>query len=189
MKMLNKARLKREFRTQVCESRTRLYRTAYSWCHNPDLADDLVQQTICKALEKYSQLRDIKALNGWLFTILYRCFINQKRFNREVPLVEDDYQTQDQTPDMAAGSARTVERVRAAISTLSLAQRQAITLVDLEGFSYAEVASILDIPVGTVMSRLSRGRRVLHKRLIGLKPETQQMKNDEKITSRVRIIK
>ena len=86
MKLMSKIKRKREFRILISESRPRLYRTAYSWCHNPDLADDLVQQTLYKALENYSQLRELKALNGWLFRILYRCFVNQKKFNREVAL-------------------------------------------------------------------------------------------------------
>ena len=59
-------------------------------------------------------------------------------------------------------------RVRRAVGTLPLAQRQVVTLVDLEGFSYASVAEILDIPVGTVMSRLSRGRRALRDRLLDM---------------------
>lgn len=177
MKLLSKIKRKRDFRLLISESRPRLYRTAYSWCHNPDLADDLVQQTLYKALENYSQLRELKALNGWLFRILYRCFVNQKKYNREVALDDSMLGVEDYTPEIAAGAAHIVLKVRSAISTLSLEQRQAITLVDLEGFTYAEVAKILDIPVGTVMSRLSRGRKKLLDRLISLKNQKEKTGN------------
>lgn len=184
MKLLDKIRRKKDFRTQVCESRTRLYRTAYSWCHNPDLADDLVQQTICKALEKHAQLRELSALNGWLFRIMYRCFVDQKRYNRETPFDESVMGIDEYTPYEATREANLVTRVRTALSTLSIDQRQVITLVDLEGFTYAEVAEIIDIPVGTVMSRLSRGRRALHKKLIPFKAE-----QDDLASARVRRLK
>ena len=184
MKILEKVRRKKEFRARDCESRNRLYRTAYSWCHNPDLADDLAQQTICKALEKYAQLRDMKALDGWLFRILYRCFVDQKRFNRETPLEESHMSVDYFTPDEAVREANIVLRVRGALSQLSVEQRQVITLVDLEGFTYAEVAKIIEVPVGTVMSRLCRGRRALHQKLIPVKSE-----QDEIASARVRRLK
>ncbi len=70
------------------------------------------------------------------------------------------------TPEHATHEDQVAQRVRKAVATLPLAHRQVVTLVDLERFSYAAVAQILDIPVGTVMSRLSRGRRALRERLL-----------------------
>lgn len=169
MEFINNIRRKREFRGKICASRPRLYRTAFAWCHDPDLADDLVQQTICNALENYSQLRELEALNGWIFRILARCLADHGRAVREICSDTELLGVDEYSPDIAAADQQIVSRVRLAIKRLPLEQRQVVSLVDLEGLSYAEVASALDIPVGTVMSRLSRGRRVLHRRLIAVK--------------------
>ncbi|MEH6543613.1 MAG: RNA polymerase sigma factor [Porticoccaceae bacterium] len=171
MGILSQLGRKQEFRHQVSASRPRLYRTAYSWCHNPDLADDLVQQTICVALQKYAQLRDLDALNAWLFTIMARCLADYWRSADEVPTEMEFSPVDDFSPEDAAREDEIVVRVRRAVSRLPMEQRQVLTLVDLEGFAYAEVAGILEIPVGTVMSRLSRGRNTLHKRLLTVKRE------------------
>lgn len=169
MEVISRIRRKRDFRKQVTASRQRLYRTAYAWCHDPDLADDLVQQTMCNALQNYAQLRDMEALNGWLFRIMARCLADHRRFSREVSVEQDDIAVDDYSPERAASDQEIVNNVRNAVKLLPLEQRQVVSLVDLEGFAYAEVANVLDIPVGTVMSRLSRGRRALHRRLLAAK--------------------
>ena len=184
MEFINQIRRKREFRNSVCESRSRLYRTAFAWCHDPDLADDLVQQTVCNALQNYTQLRDLEALNGWLFRIMARCLADHGRVTREIRGDVETMGVDEYSPEIAAGDQQIVSRVRLAVKKLPLEQRQVVSLVDLEGLSYAEVAGVLDIPVGTVMSRLSRGRRVLHRRLIAVR--NIKVNHDQQVVRRIK---
>jgi RNA polymerase sigma-70 factor (ECF subfamily) len=148
------------------ESRGRLYRIAYSWCHNPALADDLVQETLTKALKYSDQLRDPNTIRSWLYKILTNCWRDHFRRNRETVDIDDvvlvdDHDAQDHQERMEV-----VEKVRAGIATLPVGQRQVLTLVDLEGCSYIEVAEILEVPIGTIMSRLCRARRALKEALL-----------------------
>ncbi len=166
MRILEGINQKRLFRTILTNSRDRLYRMAYSWTHDPALADDLVQQTCYQALRKQKHLRDIEAADSWLFRILANCLADHHRARREVLGADDMVIVERWTPERATHEDQVAQRVREAVGTLPLAQRQVVTLVDLESFSYASVAQILDIPVGTVMSRLSRGRRALRERLL-----------------------
>jgi RNA polymerase sigma-70 factor (ECF subfamily) len=165
MNVLKGINQKRVFRNILCNSRPRLYRMAYSWTHNPALADDLVQQTCLKALRNQRSLRDMEAADSWLFRILANCLSDHYRTHREVLSGEELVAIDSRTPERSAREEQVARRVRRAVASLPLPHRQVITLVDLEGFAYATVAQILDIPVGTVMSRLSRGRRALRERL------------------------
>lgn len=146
-----------------------LYRMAYAWCHDTALADDLVQETLGRALARRGQLRDARALKGWAMKILHHCWIDHLRHRREFDDWEslaDSHDTGSETPEQCCDRTRIVACVRAAVARLPMAQREVLTLVDLEEFSYAEVAGILGIPVGTVMSRLSRGRAALKQLLL-----------------------
>lgn len=156
----------RESRNQLEQSRARLYRVAYSWCHNAALADDLVQETLMKAYRKSDQLRDPKAGQAWLFSILSNCYNDHYRRNRETEDVDNVTLVDDTTPETETDQLQIVDKVRKAVATLSEGQRQVMTLVDLEGFSYIEVSQILAIPIGTVMSRLCRARNALKERLL-----------------------
>jgi DNA-directed RNA polymerase specialized sigma24 family protein len=82
-------RQRRSFKKMVGSARTRLYRMAYSWTHDPYLADDMVQQTLCKALNNQRQLRDMAAADAWLFRILANCLKDHYRAKREVLLGDD----------------------------------------------------------------------------------------------------
>ena len=166
MALLDGLLKRRAFRAALAQSRERLYRTAYAWCHDPHLAEDLVQQALCKALQSQEQLKDIAAVEAWLFRILSNCLTDYRRSRREVLTGEDIEVVDPRTPEHEAREQEIVQRVRTAVAALPVEQRQVVTLVDLEGFTYASVAEILDIPVGTVMSRLCRGRRVLREKLI-----------------------
>jgi len=168
MGILSGINQKRLFRTILANGRGRLYRMAYSWTHDPALADDLVQQTCYQALRKQRHLRDIDAADAWLFRILANCLADHHRARREVLAGDDLLMVDKWTPEHATQEDQIAQRVRKAIAGLPLAHRQVVTLVDLEGFSYASVAQILDIPVGTVMSRLSRGRGALREHLLEL---------------------
>lgn len=159
---------------QLQQIRPRLYRLAYSWSHNAALAEDLVQETLIKALKNNAQLREPALLNSWLFSILANCMRDHYRQYREMDDIEEleDYRyAHENTPEQAHSQAQIVAQVRDAVASLPLGQRQVLTLVDLEELSYIEVASILDIPIGTVMSRLCRARQAIKLLLIGLAPQ------------------
>ena len=154
--------LKSEFSAR----RNKLYRIAYSWCHDAALADDLVQETIYKALKNASRLRDVETIDTWLYRILFNCwqdFLRIKGRNVEFVEMHDDEQL-DQTESYQ--QSQIVERVRASIEQLPLPLREVVTLADFAGFSYAEIAEIIEVPIGTVMSRLFRARQNLKQQLL-----------------------
>ncbi len=155
----------RQARKNLEAHRARLYRIAYAWTHSPALADDLVQETLTKALTKSEQLRDPAAASAWLYSILSNCYTDHFRRQRATEELDEETLTHDATPEHESGRQQIIGRVRAAITKLSEGQRQVLTLVDLEGFSYIEVAQILSIPIGTVMSRLCRARSALREHL------------------------
>jgi RNA polymerase sigma-70 factor (ECF subfamily) len=157
---------RRAFRRLVANNRERLYRMAYAWTGNPHLADDLVQQTLLKALGNQKQLRDISAAGGWLFRIMANCLTDYRRAKREFLSGENLEIIDKATPETRLKEEQLIQKVRQAVQKLPINHRQVVTLVDLEEFSYASVAQILDIPVGTVMSRLCRGRRALREELL-----------------------
>lgn len=161
----------RETQNALQEARMRLYRVAYSWCHSAALADDLVQETLTKALQKSSQLRDPKARDAWLFTILANCYRDHFRKQRDMDDIDEIEISFDETPETESSRSEVVKKVRMVIARLPEGQRQVVTLVDLEGFSYVEVAQILQVPIGTVMSRLCRARNAMKTMLI---PEFQE---------------
>lgn len=159
---------------QLEQIRPRLYRLAYSWSHNAALAEDLVQETLIKALKNNDQLRDAALLNSWLFSILANCLRDHFRQYREMEDIEEleDYRyAHEDTPENVHSQAQIISRVRDAVAKLPLGQRQVLTLVDLEELSYIEVATILDIPIGTVMSRLCRARQAMKSLLAELAPQ------------------
>lgn len=145
----------------------RLYRMAYSWCHDPHLAADLVQDTLAKALKKERQLRDHAALKGWLFAILVNSWRDHCRRHRD-SVDPDGLDFCDEAGSEAElERTETLERVRGAVAALGADHREVLTLVALEGMAYDEVARALGIPIGTVTSRLCRARAILRKRLGG----------------------
>lgn len=164
-----------EFKQALENSRPRLFRVAYSWTHDAALADDLVQDTLTKAWQKREQLRDADAQDAWLFTILTNCFRDNYRRHRETEDIDEIDIACDYCLETEHIKSELVSRVRSAIKRLPEGQRQVVTLVDLEGFSYVEVAEILSIPSGTVMSRLCRARGALKSMLLSdLTPPVQE---------------
>lgn len=171
MEFFNLFSQSRELRQALEQSRARLYRMAYAWCHNATLADDLVQETLTKALRKSNQLRDPKARDAWLFSILTNCYRDHFRRHRDMDDIDEIEISHEITPESESSRAEIASMVRAAIARLPQGQRQVVTLVDLEGFSYVDVARILDVPIGTIMSRLCRARNALKGALL---PEMHQ---------------
>lgn len=158
-----------------------LYRTALRMTRNPQDAEDLVQETYYRAFRSAHQFQPGTNLRAWLFKILTNSFINQYRKRARNPQstslddVEDFYLYNHLVdsgvqPDSIDPEATVIDRfaeadVIQALEQLPLEFRQVVLLADVEGFAYKEIADIVGIPVGTVMSRLHRGRRRLQKQL------------------------
>ena len=150
-----------------------LYGTALRLTRRPADAEDLVQETFLKAFRAEAQFERGTNLKAWLFTILHNTFRNQRRHDVRNP-VDVDSETVEQAADVA-GQEQTPEQLltrdtldadlQAALDALPEAFRQAVWLRDVEEFSYAEIARIVGVPIGTVMSRISRGRKLLYERL------------------------
>jgi RNA polymerase sigma-70 factor (ECF subfamily) len=173
-------------RERLEQHRQRLYRIAYSWTHSPALADDLVQETLTKALQKQGQLRDAGAGEAWLYSILSNCLRDHYRRQRETDDIDDLSLVDEIGPEQVSGQQEIVNKVRAAIARLPLGQRQVVTLVDIEGFSYIEVAGILAVPVGTVMSRLCRARAALKELLMTVREGSVQAVPQEATIRRIK---
>ena len=143
---------------QIVAHIPRLRRYARALAGDSHRADDLVQDTLERALAKFYLWRRGSDLRAWLFTIMHNVFINQLKARRELALddaVEDGLQSPLQSDPLE------VRDLDAALRRLPVEQREVLLLVGLEQLSYAEVSKALSIPVGTVMSRLSRGRERL----------------------------
>lgn len=163
--LLSKLSRNRRLRSEICSQRDRLYRLAWSWCHDQYLADDLVQETMARALDKLDNLREESRLGVWLTRIMANLYRDQFRKTREETGLEIEPVEEEETPERTTDRSQLIQRTRDAIGALNDDQRQIVTLVDLSGFSYADTAMILDVPVGTVMSRLSRARGKLREQL------------------------
>jgi RNA polymerase sigma-70 factor (ECF subfamily) len=161
--------VKNRITQQLGKLRPQLYRVAYAWTHAEHLADDLVQETCLKALQKCNSLRDEKVFRSWCFTILANCWKDHLRRQRPEDDIDEIVLTNDETLEDYQHRNNVTHLVNKAIESLPMAQREIVTLIDLEGFSYAEVAGILDIPIGTVMSRLCRARKYLTGQLLDLR--------------------
>ena len=152
-----------------------LYGTALRLTRRPADAEDLVQETYLKAFRASAQFERGTNLKAWLFTILHNTFRNLRRHDVRSPVDVDsetvenaaDLVAQDQTPEQLLTRDTLDADLQAALDALPEAFRQAVWLRDVEEFSYAEIARIVGVPIGTVMSRISRGRKLLYERLAG----------------------
>ncbi len=144
-----------------------LFRFGMSLAHDVDRASDLVQETFCIWAAKNEQLRDRSKAKTWLFTTLHREFLNQRRrssrFSDE-PLDEATAQAMV-APEEDAERHMDGQRAMELLGALEETYRTPVALFYLQQHSYKEIAEILDIPIGTVMSRLSRGKEMLRKRM------------------------
>ena len=140
-----------------------LYRIAMWLTRNREEAEDLVQETFFQALKSFHRYETGTNCRAWLATIMYH--LNSKRLQKmgRIKLVDEGEEKLAETIPFEPQMPETLtdEEVIAALGQLPENFRQVLVLSDVEGFSYKEIASILDVPMGTVMSRLSRGRKVL----------------------------
>lgn len=152
-----------EQKLEIC--RNKMFRIAFSWCHDEMLADDLVQDTLTKALLRLNQLKKSDVLESWVISILNNVWRDHLRRQKEFIDIDEHVHLSDESPENIHERERTIQRVRKAVGQLPMGQRQVISLVDLEGLSYNEVSQVLEIPVGTVMSRLNRARNAMMEKL------------------------
>lgn len=157
----------------------RLRRYARALVRNQELADDLVQDTLERALRHTNKFACGSDMRAWLFTIMHNVFANHKRrAESKVVHVSVDEDVHDGSHfAVASHSTRSLEMrdLDFALQRLPIEQRQVVLLVGLEEMTYAEVAVALEIPLGTVMSRLSRGRERLRNLMAG-KQDGAQLK-------------
>ncbi|HYA43986.1 MAG TPA: sigma-70 family RNA polymerase sigma factor [Acidimicrobiales bacterium] len=158
-----------------------LYTAALRMTRNPSDAEDLVQETYLKAYRAFETFQEGTNLKSWLYKILTNSYINTYRSKKRRPIETDLEDVENlylyhrlggrepavtgRSPEEIVLERYTDEDVKAAVESLPEAFRLAVLLADVEGFSYKEIAEILDVPIGTVMSRLHRGRRALQKAL------------------------
>lgn len=170
MKIVSRICTSRAVRERVGGSRVRLYKVALAWTGDRMLADDLVQEAIAIGLNKGHQLREVDKLYPWLYSILNNCWRRHLRTHKPDADCEPDTLASEVNLEHQVERQQIVRDVRQAVFRLPVGQREVLSLVDLEGFSYAEVAEVLDIPIGTVMSRLNRARKALQQALRRMQP-------------------
>jgi RNA polymerase sigma-70 factor (ECF subfamily) len=157
-----------------------LYSAALRMTRNPSDAEDLVQETYLRGYRSFASFEEGTNLRAWLFRILTNAFINSYRSKQRRPQESDLADVEDLYLYRHIGDASTVGRsaedtlfemftddeVKEALEALPENFRIPVLLADVEDFSYKEIAEMLDIPIGTVMSRLHRGRKAMQKRLL-----------------------
>jgi RNA polymerase sigma-70 factor (ECF subfamily) len=174
------------FEQDVVPFMGQLYPAALRMTKNPSDAEDLVQETIAKAYVGFHQFRPGTNLRAWLYRILSNTFINGYRKRRREPVqapgteFHEDWQA---SADRLAGPVRSAEAealdrlgdsdILAALRDLPQDFRMAIYLADIEGYPYREIAEMMGTPIGTVMSRLHRGRSKLREKLAKYAPQPQ----------------
>lgn len=154
--------LDKQKRPDIVELLVPLRRYARSLTRDALRADDLVHDTLVRALEMQHSLRPNTNLRTWMMTVLHNAFIDEQR-RRQVEARHADAlvrMAEDMAPPAQEGQVR-LAQIRQAFLTLPEEQRAALHLVTLEGMAYADAAAVLGIPIGTLMSRLGRGRAAL----------------------------
>lgn len=166
----------REFEKAALPHMDALYGLALRMTRNPADAEDLVQETYIRAYRFFDRFREGTNCRAWLFKILYRNYINlyhKRARNPEtvsldkvepyLPKLSSDDRSAFPNPEEGLLRKRTAEEVRKALEELPEEFRAAVILSDMEGLSYQEIAEVMDCPIGTVMSRIHRGRKLLQK--------------------------
>jgi len=166
------------FADEAMQYAPQLYSGALRMTRNRSDAEDLVQETYLKGYRSYHTFTEGTNLRAWMYRILTNTFINSYRKKQREPVTVQDDEIEDwylfdrlgASGVEASAEAEVLDRlpdeeVQRALEALPEGFRMAVLLADIEGFSYKEIAEILDIPIGTVMSRLHRGRKALQKAL------------------------
>jgi RNA polymerase sigma-70 factor, ECF subfamily len=171
---------KQRFRDEAIPLLDSLYSAALRMTRNPADAEDLIQETMLRAYRAFERFEPGTNIRAWLFRIMTNAYINtyRKRQREPIKVPQDDVEEFDLyqelknhdpqfsvTPETIVLDSLFESDILTAIDELPEQFRLAVVLSDIEGFTYAEMAEIMDVPMGTVMSRLHRGRKALQKRL------------------------
>ena len=158
-----------------------LYGLALKLTRNPAAAEDLVQDTYLKAVRFSPKFREGTNLKAWLFTILHNTFRNDRRGASRQPVDVDSevverlpVEDPDGDPERRLLRSTLDSDLQDALDALPEAFREAVWLRDVEDCSYQEIAGILGVPAGTVMSRISRGRKLLYEHLVAARQRTAE---------------
>lgn len=154
-----------QIRDQIISLLPRLRRFARTITRNPHDADDLVQISIERALLRHEQWRPESRFESWMFGIIRNAWIDEVRSRRRRDRVFLPEESGENVSDAAGGSPANLLAVQDALAALPEEQRMAVALVLIEGLSYKEAADVLAVPIGTVTSRLARGREALQAQL------------------------
>jgi RNA polymerase sigma-70 factor, ECF subfamily len=160
-----------------------LYATALRLTRNEDDAEDLVQDTYVKALRFAGRFESGTNLKAWLYTILHNTYRNQRRDAARDPVASDtdpvehvaELPARGDTPEQILLKGTLDAELQTAFNSLPEAFREAVWLRDVEEFSYGEIAQMVQVPIGTVMSRIARGRRLLYERLTAASEKFSRM--------------
>jgi RNA polymerase sigma-70 factor, ECF subfamily len=177
--------LRERFEREAMPLMPNLYSAALRLTRNPTDAEDLVQETFLRAYRGFASFEEGTNLRAWLYRILTNSFINTYRKKQREPVTVEGPDDVDEWYLFDRLGSRNVqtsaesevldripdEDVKKALEALPEGFRMAVLLADVEGFSYKEIAEIMDVPIGTVMSRLHRGRRALEKGLYNVAEE------------------
>lgn len=171
-----------------------LYNTAYRMTRNAEDAEDLVQETYLKAYRYYDKFEEGTNFKAWLFKIMKNTFINNYRKKQQAPTLSDFAEIEESFENQVSEDATRQqlknpeeellenvldEDVQRSLDKLPPDYRMVVILADLEGFSYKEIADILEVPVGTVMSRLYRGRRLLEAAMLDFAREHGYIRGED----------
>ena len=148
----------------------KLYNFALRLTQDADNANDLLQESCLTAFENYYQLKDVKKIKPWLFQILHRKFLNNYRGKKDAPLIDIELTEELLTDSDDFFNIKKIENmvgdeIYNAFYTLPVEFREIILLADNEDLSYKEISEILNIPMGTIASRLYRGHKLLKEKL------------------------
>jgi RNA polymerase sigma-70 factor (ECF subfamily) len=163
-----------------------LYNFARWLAHDEAEAEDLVQETFTKALRGFSSFSPGTDFRAWMFRILRNTFLTSRtglRARMTVPLEAEDEEAIAvtwETPESLAIASATREVLQEALGRLPVAYREVVLLCDVESMRYREIAEVLSIPVGTVMSRLARARKLLRQMLSGERVQTASEGGEQK---------
>jgi RNA polymerase sigma-70 factor (ECF subfamily) len=163
-----------------------LRRVAFRVCQERELADDLVQETYLRAWRSFDRFKSGTNCRAWLFRIFFNVHSEHRRDQARKPLVFPLDRVKEPTScsDIQTSSGVSLEEVRQAFADLAEPYRLALVLADIEGLRYREISEVLGIPIGTVMSRLSRGRQILRARLAPVSSQADEDRRLEKGTKR-----
>jgi RNA polymerase sigma-70 factor, ECF subfamily len=153
------------------EHQATVYRAAYRLCGSAVDAEDLTQQTFLAAYRSREQLRDPTAARAWLSAILRSCFLKSLRKRRPATVADDEFDWNGVPGPAPEPTSVDPERLQLALDGLSPESRVMLVLYYFENQSYREIAAALELPLGTVMSRLSRAKEQLRRKMLALEKE------------------